>query len=126
MPSGSCADRSTPTPPGRAIGADDATWLRGRGRGRGRALSMALGHLDYYSDTNPVMATTPAPPSAKFLPLPRNQRHTLRSAEGVQGWIDSSFCSSVMYCIPRDLISSLLMTVESSSRKPSRSWFTRM
>jgi len=36
----------------RATGADDATWLRGRAR----ALSMALGHLDYYSDTNPVMA----------------------------------------------------------------------
>jgi aminoglycoside phosphotransferase (APT) family kinase protein len=36
----------------RAIGTDDATWLRGRAR----ALSMALGHLDYYSDTNPVMA----------------------------------------------------------------------
>jgi aminoglycoside phosphotransferase (APT) family kinase protein len=36
----------------RATGADDATWLRGRAR----ALSMALGHLDYYCDTNPVMA----------------------------------------------------------------------
>jgi aminoglycoside phosphotransferase (APT) family kinase protein len=36
----------------RAIGTDDATWLRGRAR----ALSMALGHLDYYRDTNPVMA----------------------------------------------------------------------
>jgi aminoglycoside phosphotransferase (APT) family kinase protein len=36
----------------RATGVDDATWLRGRAR----ALSMALGHLDYYSDTNPVMA----------------------------------------------------------------------
>jgi aminoglycoside phosphotransferase (APT) family kinase protein len=36
----------------RATGADDATWLRGRAR----ALSMALGHLGYYSDTNPVMA----------------------------------------------------------------------
>ena len=35
-----------------AIGTDDATWLRGRAR----ALSMALGHLDYYSDTNAVMA----------------------------------------------------------------------
>jgi aminoglycoside phosphotransferase (APT) family kinase protein len=35
-----------------AVGADDATWLRGRAR----ALSMALGHLDYYQDTNPVMA----------------------------------------------------------------------
>jgi aminoglycoside phosphotransferase (APT) family kinase protein len=36
----------------RAIGTDDAAWLRGRAR----ALSMALGHLDYYGDTNPVMA----------------------------------------------------------------------
>ena len=36
----------------RAVGTDAATWLRGRAR----ALSMALGHLDYYSDTNPVMA----------------------------------------------------------------------
>jgi aminoglycoside phosphotransferase (APT) family kinase protein len=36
----------------RATGVDDATWLRGRAG----ALSMALGHLDYYSDTNPVMA----------------------------------------------------------------------
>jgi aminoglycoside phosphotransferase (APT) family kinase protein len=36
----------------RAVGADDATWLRGRAR----ALSMALGHLDYYGETNPVMA----------------------------------------------------------------------
>jgi aminoglycoside phosphotransferase (APT) family kinase protein len=35
----------------RAVGTDDATWLRGRAR----ALSMALGHLDYYRDTNPVM-----------------------------------------------------------------------
>jgi aminoglycoside phosphotransferase (APT) family kinase protein len=36
----------------RAIGTDDATWLRGRAS----ALSMAVGHLVYYSDTNPVMA----------------------------------------------------------------------
>jgi aminoglycoside phosphotransferase (APT) family kinase protein len=36
----------------RATGVDDATWLRGRAR----ALSMALGHLDYYRTTNPVMA----------------------------------------------------------------------
>jgi aminoglycoside phosphotransferase (APT) family kinase protein len=36
----------------RAICTDDATWLRGRAR----ALSMALGHLDYYRDSNPVMA----------------------------------------------------------------------
>jgi aminoglycoside phosphotransferase (APT) family kinase protein len=36
----------------RALGADDATWLRGRAR----ALSMALGHLPYYQETNPVMA----------------------------------------------------------------------
>ena len=35
----------------QAIDLDDATWLRGRAR----ALSMALGHLDYYRDTNPVM-----------------------------------------------------------------------
>lgn len=36
----------------RAIGTDDATWLRSRAR----ALSMALGHLDYYSDRSPVLA----------------------------------------------------------------------
>lgn len=36
----------------RAVGADDATWLRGRAR----ALSIALGHLDYYRDLNAVMA----------------------------------------------------------------------
>ena len=36
----------------RAVRVDDVTWLRGRAR----ALSMALGHLDYYRDTNPVMA----------------------------------------------------------------------
>lgn len=36
----------------RATGADDATWLRRRAR----ALSMALGHLDYYSDRSPVLA----------------------------------------------------------------------
>lgn len=36
----------------RATGVDDATWLRGRAR----ALSIALGHLDYYRDLNPVMA----------------------------------------------------------------------
>jgi aminoglycoside phosphotransferase (APT) family kinase protein len=36
-----------------ATGVDDATWLRGRAR----ALSMALGHLDYYRDTNPVMTS---------------------------------------------------------------------
>ena len=35
-----------------ATGAHDATWLRGRAR----ALSMALGHLDYYRDTNSAMA----------------------------------------------------------------------
>jgi aminoglycoside phosphotransferase (APT) family kinase protein len=35
-----------------AVGSDDATWLRGRAR----ALSMALGHLYYYRDSNPVMA----------------------------------------------------------------------
>jgi aminoglycoside phosphotransferase (APT) family kinase protein len=35
-----------------AIGVDDATWLRGRAR----ALSLALGHLDYYRDgLNPLM-----------------------------------------------------------------------
>jgi aminoglycoside phosphotransferase (APT) family kinase protein len=33
--------------------ADDATWARGRGW----ALSMGLGALSYYRDTNPVMAT---------------------------------------------------------------------
>jgi aminoglycoside phosphotransferase (APT) family kinase protein len=36
----------------RAVGADDATWLRGRAR----ALSIALGHLDYYRNLNAVMA----------------------------------------------------------------------
>jgi aminoglycoside phosphotransferase (APT) family kinase protein len=35
-----------------ATGVDDATWLGGRAR----ALSMAMGHLYYYRDTNPVMA----------------------------------------------------------------------
>jgi aminoglycoside phosphotransferase (APT) family kinase protein len=35
-----------------AVRVDDASWLRGRAR----ALSMALGVLDYYRDTNPVMA----------------------------------------------------------------------
>lgn len=33
----------------RAIGADDATWLRGRAR----ALSMALGHIPYYKAHQP-------------------------------------------------------------------------
>jgi aminoglycoside phosphotransferase (APT) family kinase protein len=36
----------------KATGVDDATWLRGRAR----ALSMALGQLNYYRETNPVMA----------------------------------------------------------------------
>jgi aminoglycoside phosphotransferase (APT) family kinase protein len=36
----------------RATGVDQATWLRGRAH----AFSMALGHLPYYKDTNPVMA----------------------------------------------------------------------
>jgi aminoglycoside phosphotransferase (APT) family kinase protein len=36
----------------RAVGVDDATWWQGRAR----AMSMALGHLDYYRETNPVMA----------------------------------------------------------------------
>jgi aminoglycoside phosphotransferase (APT) family kinase protein len=36
----------------RATGVDDATWLRGRAR----ALSLAMGHLDYYRDSlSPVM-----------------------------------------------------------------------
>jgi aminoglycoside phosphotransferase (APT) family kinase protein len=36
----------------RATGVDDATWMRGRAR----ALSLALGHLDYYRDSlNSVM-----------------------------------------------------------------------
>lgn len=35
----------------RAMGVDDATWLRGRAR----ALSWALGHLHYYQDSSPVM-----------------------------------------------------------------------
>jgi aminoglycoside phosphotransferase (APT) family kinase protein len=35
----------------RAMGVDDATWLRGRAR----ALSLALGHLHYYKELNPVM-----------------------------------------------------------------------
>ncbi|MGW6709292.1 aminoglycoside phosphotransferase family protein [Streptomyces sp. NPDC054956] len=37
-----------------ALGADDATWTRGRGW----ALSIALPELDYYRVTNPVMAAT--------------------------------------------------------------------
>jgi aminoglycoside phosphotransferase (APT) family kinase protein len=36
----------------KATGVDNSTWLRGRAR----ALSMALGHLDYYRNSNPVMA----------------------------------------------------------------------
>ncbi|HEX3326308.1 MAG TPA: aminoglycoside phosphotransferase family protein [Actinomycetota bacterium] len=36
-----------------ALGADDATWARGRGW----ALSMGLGALSYYRETNAVMAT---------------------------------------------------------------------
>jgi aminoglycoside phosphotransferase (APT) family kinase protein len=36
----------------RAVGTDDATWLRGRAR----ALSGAMGGLRYYQDRNPVMA----------------------------------------------------------------------
>lgn len=36
-----------------ALGADDATWTRGRGW----ALSIALPELDHYHETNPVMAT---------------------------------------------------------------------
>lgn len=36
----------------KAIGVDDAAWLRGRAR----ALSMAVGHLHYYRHTNPLMA----------------------------------------------------------------------
>lgn len=36
----------------KALGVDDAAWLRGRAR----ALSMALGHLHYYRHTNPPMA----------------------------------------------------------------------
>jgi aminoglycoside phosphotransferase (APT) family kinase protein len=35
-----------------AVGADDTAWLRGRAR----ALSIALGHLDYYGGRNAVMA----------------------------------------------------------------------
>ncbi|MFJ2861887.1 aminoglycoside phosphotransferase family protein [Kitasatospora sp. NPDC087314] len=35
-----------------AVGADDAAWARGRGW----ALSVALRELDYYRETNPVMA----------------------------------------------------------------------
>ncbi|MGY5139063.1 phosphotransferase, partial [Streptomyces nigrescens] len=35
-----------------AVGADDATWARGRGW----ALSIALDELRYYRETNPVMA----------------------------------------------------------------------
>jgi aminoglycoside phosphotransferase (APT) family kinase protein len=36
-----------------ALNTDEATWARGRGW----ALSMGLGALSYYQDTNPVMAT---------------------------------------------------------------------
>jgi aminoglycoside phosphotransferase (APT) family kinase protein len=35
----------------RATGVHDATWLRGRAR----ALSLALGHLHYYNQLNPVV-----------------------------------------------------------------------
>ena len=35
-----------------AVGADDATWARGRGR----ALSMAVIQLPYYRHTNPVIS----------------------------------------------------------------------
>lgn len=38
----------------RALGADDAAWLRGRGW----ALVQAIVALPYYVDTNPVMART--------------------------------------------------------------------
>ncbi|MER7416628.1 aminoglycoside phosphotransferase family protein [Micromonospora peucetia] len=38
----------------RALGADDATWARGRGW----AVVQAIGALSYYVDTNPVMADT--------------------------------------------------------------------
>jgi aminoglycoside phosphotransferase (APT) family kinase protein len=48
----------------RAVGADDPAWLRGQAR----ALSMALGHLRYYQDTNPVMAA--------------NARYTIREVLG--------------------------------------------
>lgn len=44
----------------RAIGTDQATWLRGRAR----ALSRALGHLHYYRATNHIMTD--------------NARHTIR------------------------------------------------
>ncbi|MFI7693713.1 aminoglycoside phosphotransferase family protein [Nonomuraea sp. NPDC049655] len=47
-----------------ALGADDATWARGRGR----ALSMALIQLPYYKDTNPAMAA--------------NARHVIREVLG--------------------------------------------
>ncbi|MEU3878190.1 phosphotransferase, partial [Streptomyces sp. NPDC029704] len=43
-----------------ALGADDATWVRGRGR----TLSQALIALPYYRRTNPAMA--------------RNARHVIR------------------------------------------------
>ena len=47
----------------RALGADDATWERGRGW----ALVQAIGALWYYTDTNPVMAGTAARTLAAIL-----------------------------------------------------------
>jgi aminoglycoside phosphotransferase (APT) family kinase protein len=49
-----------------AVDADDATWLRGRGW----ALSMAVGQLPYYRDTNPVISA--------------NARHVIREVTAPQ------------------------------------------
>lgn len=60
----------------RAVGTDDATWLRGRAR----ALSMALGHLDYHKDSNVVMAN--------------NARYTIREVLADYGSSDEAGSAS--------------------------------
>jgi aminoglycoside phosphotransferase (APT) family kinase protein len=54
----------------RAVGVDDATWLRGRAR----ALSGAMGGLHYYKDLNAVMAANAAYTISEVL----NDYHTSR------------------------------------------------
>jgi aminoglycoside phosphotransferase (APT) family kinase protein len=55
----------------RATGVDDATWLRGRAR----ALSLAMGHLDYYRyNLNPVMYDNAAYTIREVLNDPRLRR----------------------------------------------------
>ncbi|MET9705392.1 aminoglycoside phosphotransferase family protein [Streptomyces griseus] len=53
-----------------AVGADDATWARGRGW----ALSIALLELAHYRDTNPVMAEIAAHVIAEILTAPSGAR----------------------------------------------------